>query len=122
MRSKQLSTVMQLPNADRAFVEDAKIRDYLLSLAHPVGRFKARVFAAAGYRQNGWQRLRDDLLALALIIDVLPSHDQRHGQRFVGHGELPGTVGRPLPVVTVWLITSESSAPRLITVYPGSAP
>lgn len=113
---------MKLPSADRAIVEDAKIRDYLLSPAHPVGRFKARVFAAAGYRQNAWQRLRDDLLALAVVLDVIVSEDQRHGQRFVGQGELPGTVGRPLPVVTVWLIPSEGSAPRLITVYPGSAP
>ena len=113
---------MKLPSADRAIVEDAKIRDYLLSPSHPVGRFKARVFAAAGYRQNAWQRLRDDLLALAVVLDVIVSEDQRHAQRFVGQGELPGTVGRPLPVVTVWLIPSEGSAPRLITVYPGSAP
>jgi hypothetical protein len=113
---------LKLPDADRAFVDDAKIRDYLLSPAHPVGRFKARVFAAAGYRQNAWQRLRDDLLALAVSIEVVPSQDKRYGERFVGRGELPGTVGRPLPVVTVWLIPLEGSAPRLITVYPGSAP
>ena len=82
---------MKLPSADRAIVEDAKIRDYLLSPSHPVGRFKARVFAAAGYRQNAWQRLRDDLLALARVLDVIVSEVQRHGQRFVGQGELPGT-------------------------------
>lgn len=113
---------MKLPNANRAIVDDAKVRDYLLSTAHPVGRFKARVFASAGYRREAWEGLRDALLELALTIDVVSSPDQRHGQRFVGEGALPGSVGRPLPVVTVWLITSEGSAPRLITVYPGTTP
>lgn len=34
----------KLPNAEQAVVEPAKVRDYLLSSAHPVGRFKAVVF------------------------------------------------------------------------------
>jgi hypothetical protein len=38
-----------LPNADRAIVPEAKVRDYLLSNAHPVGRFKAVFFIALGY-------------------------------------------------------------------------
>ena len=43
---------MKLPNADAATVDDAKVRDYLLSPEHPVGRFKARVFRSAGYRRE----------------------------------------------------------------------
>jgi len=31
-----------LPNPERAFVAPNKVRDYLLSPSHPVGRFKAR--------------------------------------------------------------------------------
>ena len=38
---------MKLPQGGRALVEDAKVRDYLLSDEHPVGRFKARAFASA---------------------------------------------------------------------------
>lgn len=115
-------SAMKLPNASRAIVDDAKVRDYLLSPAHPVGRFKARVFASVGYHHDAWERLRDDLRALAITIEVASSTDQRHGHRFVGHGELPGAVGRPLPVITVWLISSGDSLPRLITVYPGPVP
>ena len=44
-----------LPNADRATIEPSKVRDYLLSPAHPIGRFKAAVFAALGYTQDDWQ-------------------------------------------------------------------
>lgn len=36
---------MKLPNADRAVVGLAKLRDYCLSPTHPRGRHKARVFA-----------------------------------------------------------------------------
>ena len=37
---------MKLPNGKKAVVEIAKLRDYCLSVAHPEGRHKARVFRA----------------------------------------------------------------------------
>jgi hypothetical protein len=48
---------MRLPAAQLAIVEAAKIRDYLLSLEHPVGRYKASFFTALGYTREDWQRL-----------------------------------------------------------------
>ena len=36
---------MRLPNAELAIIDPKKIRDYLLSSVHPVGRFKAHFFA-----------------------------------------------------------------------------
>jgi hypothetical protein len=54
-----------LPNAKDAVVESAKVRDYLLSPVHPVGRYKAAVFHALGYVADDWRRLQQDLLALA---------------------------------------------------------
>ena len=53
-----------LPNSERAIVEPSKVRDYLLSPAHPVGRFKAAVFAALGYTHEQWETLQSDLLAM----------------------------------------------------------
>lgn len=47
------------PGAERAVIDPAKVRDYLLSTVHPVGRFKAIVFQALGYTAEEWQRLRD---------------------------------------------------------------
>jgi hypothetical protein len=35
-----------LPHAERAIVDPAKLHGYVLSASHPVGRFKARFFAA----------------------------------------------------------------------------
>ena len=54
---------VKLPNASLAIIDSAKLRDYLLSPAHPVGRFKAPFFAALGYAQEQWQQLEADLRA-----------------------------------------------------------
>jgi len=43
-----------LPNADSAVIDEAKLQDYLLSHAHPVGRFKARFFMAMGFSADRW--------------------------------------------------------------------
>jgi hypothetical protein len=56
---------LSLPNSDGAEIDAAKVRDYLLSEAHPVGRFKAAFFVALGYSTDHWELLRDDLLTLA---------------------------------------------------------
>jgi hypothetical protein len=56
---------MKLPAAERAIIAQAKIRDYLLSTAHPVGRFKAPFFVSLGYTSANWRRLEEDLLAPA---------------------------------------------------------
>lgn len=109
---------MRLPGAPLAVVDEAKVRDYLLSPTHPVGRHKARVFEAAGYRQATWELLHADLVALAQFIEVSETSIDQHGQRFVGTGILNGPTGEPLPIVTVWLISSADRAPRLITAYP----
>lgn len=55
---------MKLPNAELAFVDIAKLRDYSLSSSHKEGRHKARVFAAAlnlGAADADW--LREQLMA-----------------------------------------------------------
>jgi hypothetical protein len=40
---------MKLPAAESAIIDEAKVREYLLSTEHPVGRFKARFFIGLGY-------------------------------------------------------------------------
>lgn len=41
--------LVRLPNCDRAVVADPKVRDYLLSPSHAVGRFKSAFFLALGF-------------------------------------------------------------------------
>lgn len=111
---------MKLPSAEHAIVDAAKVRDYLLSPDHPVGRFKARVFGAVGYHRSDWPRLQRDFLALATAIEVEETDSDEHGRRFVGAGSLAGPNGSLLPVTTVWIICSGEASPRFVTAYPGS--
>ena len=116
------SITTKLPHGDQALVEHAKVRDHLLSSDHPIGRFKARAFAVAGYRREHWQQLREDLRALGTDMEVVSGPADCFGQSFVGRGWLTGPSGILLPVVSVWLIPSKSETPRLVTAYPGRAP
>ncbi|HET7673949.1 MAG TPA: hypothetical protein VFL54_00355 [Gammaproteobacteria bacterium] len=40
---------MKLPNAGAAVILPEKVRDYLLSPTHPIGRYKAAFFRSQGY-------------------------------------------------------------------------
>ncbi len=45
----------RLPNAEKAIIEPGKLQDYILSSAHPVGRFKAAFFQKLGYSVRNWE-------------------------------------------------------------------
>lgn len=113
---------MRIPNGDRAIVDEAKVRNYLLSPEHPVGRYKARVFAAAGYRRREWRQLLDDLRALAATAEAQPGHTDPFGQRWIVTGNLHTPTAGLLPIRTIWLIPSEGESPRFITAYPHPSP
>ena len=108
-----------LPYAQHAVVDPAKVRDYLLSVSHPVGRFKATVFFALGYTTENWQVLRDDLLTLAHSARATPGQSGPYGQKFEVSGTLRGPSGRAAKITSVWLLPVGESVPRFITAYPG---
>ena len=110
---------MRLPNAERVTIDPAKLRDYLLSPEHPVGRAKARVLATLGFRQAGWPALRDALLAHGQAGEAEPAGGTPYGQKYVVRGKLQGPTGRTAQFVSVWLIPAGEAAPRLLTAYPG---
>ena len=107
-----------LPKAALAVIEPGKVRDYLLSPIHPLGRFKAVVFAALGYTQVEWERLRDDLLVHARVGQASFAGASAFGGKYLVSGTLTGPNGRTGHFVSVWLIASETSVPRFITAYP----
>jgi len=109
---------MSLPNAERAVVDEAKIRGYLLSEAHPVGRFKARVLVSLGYAADQWERLRDDVLAIARSGDLVGQTITGYGRKFEVDGMLSAPSGRSAMVKTVWIIRTNEDFPRLVTVIP----
>ena len=107
-----------LPNAATAVIESSKVRDYLLSPNHPVGRFKAVVFTALGYSQEDWPRLREDLLRHGRSGQARLAEATAYGQKYLVSATLTGPNGRTGRFVSVWLVEPESSAPRFLTAYP----
>ena len=110
---------MRLPAAERAYVDPAKVRDYLLSPVHPEGKFKAAFFARLGYRRANWPRLQRDLERLASSPGAVPSAPTAFGRLFILSVMLQGPTGGPRPVATVWIVRREEEFPRFVTAYPG---
>lgn len=95
---------MTLPNVERAVVDRTKVRDYLLSPVHPIGRFKAAFFRSLGYTQDGWEELARDLRMLAESGNVIVGEANQYGQKYLVRGSLTGPSGRTAIVVSVWIV------------------
>jgi hypothetical protein len=109
---------MKLPGLERAFIDPAKIRDYLLSTEHIVGRHKAVVFRGMGYTREDWQRLSNDLMALALANDAQPLEANEFGQKYRVDGYLEGPRPRVMRTRTIWVVRMDEDYPRFVTAYP----
>jgi hypothetical protein len=110
---------MVLPGAERAVVDAAKVRDYLLSHEHPIGRFKAVFFESLGYVQADWSRLQVDLLDLCRSGDAVEGQASPFGRKYEVRGSLKGPFGRQAEIVTVWVVLVGEDVPRFVTAYPG---
>ncbi|SRR6266542_5161411 len=80
---------MKLPNAERAFVDIAKLRDYSLNAEHKEGKHKARVFATAlglGFNDAEW--LRAKLFNIVKSEDCKLGRETEYGQRYLIDFEL----------------------------------
>jgi len=109
---------LQIPNADRAVIDPAKLHGYLLSRSHPVGRFKAVFFLALGYSPEDWRRLEADLRSQHLSKDATPGAHTSYGQTYSIHATLVGPSGRSADVVSVWFVRPGEQFPRFVTAYP----
>jgi hypothetical protein len=107
-----------LPNAELAEIDRQKLHGYLLSKAHPVGRFKARFFAALGYAAERWQELEADLRMQHLTQDAEPGESLPEGQVFTIRAILKGPNGQSAVVLSVWFVAA-GAASRFVTAYPG---
>jgi hypothetical protein len=109
---------MLLPNANQVVIADEKVRDYLLSVSHPVGRFKATFFQGLGYSPNNWAALRDDLAAIARSAEATAGQPSPFGQKYETRAKLAGPSGRSATVVVVWIVIQGEAFPRFVTAFP----
>jgi hypothetical protein len=110
---------VKIPGAERAVVDAAKVRDYLLSPEHRVGSAKARFFAQLGFEQRNWMVLQHELQRSATQEAQL-GVATRFGQKYVVPGTIQAPVGRVVPLVVVWIVLNGEDFPRFVTAYPGA--
>ena len=109
---------MKLPNVEHAAVDERKLRDYLLSSSHPIGRFKAAFFQNLGFSSENWAELAAQLKKVAQEGDVELSTTTKYGRKYVVFGTIVGKQGESAEVVTIWILLDDDDKPRLVTVYP----
>ncbi len=108
-----------LPNAENAEIPIQKLRDYLLSPIHPVGRFKAAYFRSLGFTLENAADLITALRQIAESNEAIAADRSKYGQKYVVRGSIRGPSGGISRIETVWIVLNSASHPRFITAYPG---
>ncbi len=109
----------RLPKAEKAIIETEKLRGYILSSTHPVGRFKAAFFRRLGYSAENWEAFEWSLRDWILTQDAAEVEESRYGKKYIVEGPFAGPSGDTMQIVTVWVILKDEIVPRFITAYPG---
>jgi uncharacterized protein DUF6883 len=108
---------LTLPNAERAVVDIAKLRDYCLSATHPLGKHKARVFASVlGLTDADAEELREALQQAARMLDATPGEQDEYGQRYTIDFIMVGPTGQ-VTVRSGWIVRTGEEFARLTTCY-----
>jgi hypothetical protein len=107
-----------LPNSACALVEEKKIVEYLLNLAHPDGASKAKFFLARGFAVAQWQSMCAALQTQGrdnLVTKVTP---HSWGARYQVDCHCPTPDGMNPCVRSIWELPEANACPRLLTAYP----
>ncbi len=108
---------MKLPNAESAFIDLNKLRNYSLNLNHDRGKHKARLFLAIlGLSASDAETLPALIQQAILTHDALLSGEDEYGQRYVVNFPLSRNQ-QTATVRTVWIIRSSETFPRLTSCY-----
>jgi hypothetical protein len=108
---------MKVPNAERAFVDVRKLRDYCLDTNHPRGQHKARLLKSAlGWTADQADDVRHRLLEAVLREDAGFLGTDDYGQRYALDFPIQGTGGAAI-VRSLWMIRRGEDFPRFISCY-----
>src|SRR5713101_4255314 len=99
---------MKLPNAENAFVDIAKLRDYSLNPNHPEGRHKARAFLEKlAIGRDDAELLRQLILEAIVTADAVEQQPTEYGRRFAVDFQIQrgqGIIVYQAFVRTAWII------------------
>ena len=108
---------MQLPNPDKAIIDERKLVGYCLNPNHPDGQHKARVFQSAlGLGLEDVEVLKAALLAAVKNNDAMPDKRNVYGQKYVIDFPM-AYQGKTATIHSVWIVRDNENLPRLVTCY-----
>ena len=107
-----------LPNADTAWVEETKVREYLLNVNHPVGGPKAKFFRNRGFTTEQWEVMRNALVTQGTINPLMKTVETEFGTRYTVECICPTPDSLNPCIRSVWEVKEDDSRPRLITAHP----
>ncbi len=108
---------MKLPNAEAAFIDINKLRNYSLNEQHDRGKHKARLFAAIlGVSRHDAELLQTLVLEAIQIYDAISTDSDQYGQRYIV--DFPITRNENTANIrTIWIVRAIEDFPRLISCY-----
>jgi len=109
---------MRLPNAEGAQVDPEKLKGYLLSETHPIGRSKAKFFRGIGFNESNVAILEQGLIEIAKIEEIVETAPSVHGVKYVIDGQIATLSGSRVRLRTVWIVDKGQERPRFVTAYP----
>jgi len=108
----------KLPNANLAIITESKICDYLLSLTHNIGKYKAKYFFSLGFNKKNWLQLKKSLIKLCQNNEITNIELSPYGKKFIIEGELENPNKVSCNIRTVWIIENDKEIPYFVTAYP----
>lgn len=109
---------MQITAKYDILISDNKIKDYLLSTEHPLGRFKARFFIQLGFRPDNWELLRDSIFLIAKNNHILKIIRSEYGIKFVVEGMIISPSSELAMLRTIWINLPNTLEVAFVTAYP----
>lgn len=109
---------MKIPNGKKVFIPIAKLKDYLLSETHAVGKSKAKFFRTIGFNASNINLLEDRLVSRAQTENIIEINTTQYGAKYAVDGLLETPKNTFVKIRTIWIIEKEESSPRFVTAYP----
>ncbi len=110
---------MHMLGAESAVIDPFKIRNYLLSIEHHIGRRKAAFFAMLGYARANWQVFAQLMRRHAESEHATLTAVTPFGSKYTVVEYVTGPTTRSATIISVWIIRTGETFPRLVIAYRG---
>lgn len=99
-------------------VPPEKLREYLLSETHPVGKSKAKFFRSLGFNETNIEDFIEGLLSIARSDKVDKVMSTKYGVKYIIDGIIHTPIGSIVKIRTIWIVEKGLGYKRFITAYP----